>query len=321
MQAHEFNQRGTMFFHVPTDLSVGAKVAAFDIDWTVTHGERHLYPREPDDIQLLPRRLERLRQMVTDGYTVVFFTNQSAVSPAERHKRVHRVATLLGKVGFPCCAFIACGKDKENAPDLYRKPSRGMWDAMLEFAPEGVEEAFYVGDALGRPQDHSDADRGFAEACNIPFYPPEEFFGCPEPVPFPEGQKHMVVFVGAPGSGKTEYRRGHLTPNGFVHVSRDELKTRSRVEQAVRYSLQSGTKNVVIDNTSPARSDRKVFYDQATEHGYKVTVIYFVRDGHGWNRLRTDDRVPDMAYHSFFKKLDPPTEEELPEDGRLFYID
>ncbi len=36
-----------------------------------------------------------------------------------------------------------------------------------------LNESFYVGDAAGRPNDHSDADRGLARAIGIRFFTPE----------------------------------------------------------------------------------------------------------------------------------------------------
>ncbi|KAL8195415.1 hypothetical protein R6Q57_025818 [Mikania cordata] len=36
--------------------------------------------------------------------------------------------------------------------------------------------SFYVGDAAGRIDDHSDADKKFAETIGLKFYLPEEYF-------------------------------------------------------------------------------------------------------------------------------------------------
>lgn len=40
-----------------------------------------------------------------------------------------------------------------------------------------LKESFFVGDAAGRPGDHSDSDKAFADAIGIPFMTPEEVFG------------------------------------------------------------------------------------------------------------------------------------------------
>jgi len=45
--------------------------------------------------------------------------------------------------------------------------------------------------------------------------------------------------------------------------------------------------------------------------GYDITVIYFVNNGRGHNATR-DKPVKDIAYHVYFKNLDPPVEENTP---------
>lgn len=57
----------------------------------------------------------------------------------------------------------------------------GMWDYMVEHCNGGVKpslaDCFYVGDAAGRPADHSSVDKDFAAAVGIKFFTPEEKFG------------------------------------------------------------------------------------------------------------------------------------------------
>ncbi|KAL1998240.1 hypothetical protein VTN02DRAFT_6553 [Thermoascus thermophilus] len=74
--------------------------------------------------------------------------------------------------------------------DEYRKPRVGMWREVLDDYDlddgEGVDlqGSFFVGDAAGRPGDHSCSDRDFAANVGIAFKTPEEFFlgAPPEPV-------------------------------------------------------------------------------------------------------------------------------------------
>jgi len=44
-----------------------------------------------------------------------------------------------------------------------------------------MESCFFVGDAAGRPGDHSDTDKVFAKAVGMQFYTPEEAFGAERP--------------------------------------------------------------------------------------------------------------------------------------------
>ena len=41
---------------------------------------------------------------------------------------------------------------------------------------KGIQESFFVGDAAGRSQDHSNADIEFATKLKLEFYTPEQYF-------------------------------------------------------------------------------------------------------------------------------------------------
>jgi hypothetical protein len=49
------------------------------------------------------------------------------------------------------------------------------------------ERSFYVGDAAGRPGDHSDSDRKMAQAAGLPFFTETEFFNPGRPPLLPGG--------------------------------------------------------------------------------------------------------------------------------------
>ncbi|KAF5728045.1 polynucleotide 3'-phosphatase ZDP [Tripterygium wilfordii] len=64
--------------------------------------------------------------------------------------------------------------------DLYSP----YWKEYHMLSPDGgsfisfcICRSFYVGDAAGRPNDHSDADLKFAQTIGLKFYVPEEYFG------------------------------------------------------------------------------------------------------------------------------------------------
>ena len=133
----------------------------------------------------------------------------------------------------------------------------------------------------------------------------------------------MIVFVGMPGSGKSSYYKKYLEPLGYVYANQDILKTREKVIKVLNTALKMG-ENIVIDATNPSRtakasdSGRKIagrdeFYNLAENAGYKVVVLYFLRDGYGWNKLR-EKKVPDIIYHTYFKNFDSPRQ-----DGKELY--
>ncbi|XP_038987109.1 polynucleotide 3'-phosphatase ZDP isoform X2 [Phoenix dactylifera] len=119
----------------------------------------------------------------------VIFTNESNIE-RWKNKRQQAVDSKIGRldnfikhVKVPIQVFIACGlgTSKDRTEDPFRKPKPGMWRLMEEHFNSGIaidmDQSFYVGDAAGRVNDHSDADIKFAQAVGLKFHVPEEFFG------------------------------------------------------------------------------------------------------------------------------------------------
>lgn len=158
-----------------------SKVAAFDLDGTLiaTKG-RGPFPKGKNDWKWWnPVVPERLKALYDDGYAIIIISNQGGLSGVKSIRReswqikIDLMAKQISLVPFHIFAAIEDNK--------YRKPQSGMWSCLTSlFAKDGVvpdlNECFYVGDAAGRPNDHSDADRGLARAIGIRFFTPEEFF-------------------------------------------------------------------------------------------------------------------------------------------------
>lgn len=73
-----------------------------------------------------------------------------------------------------------------TAKDGYRKPGTGAWRyAAQTNGGVGLDLArcFFVGDAAGRPGDHSDSDLGFARAVGVEFHNEVDFFRRMHPPP------------------------------------------------------------------------------------------------------------------------------------------
>ncbi|BAE57296.1 unnamed protein product [Aspergillus oryzae RIB40] len=159
--------------------------------------------------------------------------------------------------------------------DGYRKPRIGMWKEFLDdydFDVNGVDlsKSIYVGDAAGRPNDHSQVDRGFAVNAGVPFKTPEEFFlnAAPEPLvesfdpslylqsdqtddaspPFSrQSALELVIFCGSPGAGKSTFYWDYLEPLGYERVNQDILKTDPGAEhRSCRGSQRDQEKGMLI---------------------------------------------------------------------------
>ncbi|KAJ2821145.1 hypothetical protein IWW50_004759 [Coemansia erecta] len=145
-----------------------------------------------------------------------------------------------------------------------------------------------------------------------------------------------VLLVGPPGCGKSKFTQTHLVPLGFERVNMDEMQTRKKCTDFVRQRLESNGL-VAIDNTNPDPESRKQFLAIADKNGATCIAVVFehtTRDLAMHNNnfraqlvqaqyfadeapsvdlqkrlLRVPvcgDRVPDVAYHAFFKRLQAP---------------
>ena len=306
-----FTNHESVFYHQPSSpKQTSSKIVGFDLDWTLTYNEKHLFPKETDDIFIFPNRKPILKKLLDDGYTIVVFTNQFAKSKKEKIKKVERVSTFITKLNLPIYVFISTEKDN------YRKPCVDMWTLFKKIHVCEIKEILYVGDALGRLQDFSDSDKLFAENINSDIKSPEDFFGIiSETIATSfQNQKELIVFVGMPGSGKSSYYYKHLEDH--VHIEQDKIGTRPKLLKELDKVLLTD-KSIVIDSTNPKQENRLEYYEKAQKHGYNIKVLYFLINGTGFNKLR-ENPVPDIVYHIYFKNLVPPNSENTP--GEVIYI-
>ncbi|XP_078431210.1 phosphoesterase isoform X2 [Wolffia australiana] len=179
----------TVIFRTAGDsLHDSCKIAAFDFDGCLA--KTSLRRVGPDEWSLMhptiPMKLQRLHK---EGYKLVVFTNESNIDRWKNKRqlaidsKIGRLENFMQLVGVPMQIFIACGlgNGKSKKPDdLFRKPNSGMWRMMEKNFNSHIkidmEKSFYVGDAAGRKDDHSDADIKFAKAVGLRFFVPEEYF-------------------------------------------------------------------------------------------------------------------------------------------------
>lgn len=188
------------------DAEPGKKIAAFDLDGTLTNTKSGAqFPRNADDWKFYNKKVPQIiKKYHEDGYTIVIFSNQGGIKSklvgpmADKTKA--RLQNVIGKLGVPAQAFMA------TLEDDFRKPGTGMWDFFCSNCNGDVQPdlkgSFFVGDAAGRPADFSDSDKKFAESIGIPFKVPEDVFG------EMEGKRALPTQV---ASGSTENQNEALT--------------------------------------------------------------------------------------------------------------
>jgi bifunctional polynucleotide phosphatase/kinase len=180
-----------------------------------------------------------------------------------------------------------------------------------------------VGDALGRPGDHSDCDLMFAKNVGVKCLSPEGFFKLVgqnknddviKPNIPVSTQQEIVIMMGYPGSGKSTLAKEVFeTRDDYLVLHGDDFKTPQQMFKSAEKSLQSKEgKSLVIDATHPSKEKRKVYVDLARKYDLQCRCIY-VNTSQTESLLRNKQRekpVPFIVYALFNKKFETPLEEE-----------
>lgn len=293
----------TLYVH-KGETTRNQKIAAFDLDWTITRPIHSRFFRDAFDFAFLPNRISTLKKLKDLGYVLVIFTNQGYKGNklTTALERVNNIIEALQKEEINPWVLAAIGDDK------YRKPNKGMWDMFISLYPESnchFSEEWFVGDSAGRPQDHSNFDLEFAKNIGIKFYTPEEIF--PKNIVNITEEQTIFLFVGMPGSGKSTFYKEYLKSKGIVHANQDTLKTRAKVLKTVKDSLIAG-RSVAIDATNPIAEKRKEFIFLGCQYQVPTIILYFTDNGYNINKLR-EKPVPDIVYNKYFKILEEPSYE------------
>lgn len=175
-------------------------------------------------------------------------------------------------------------------------------------------ESFMVGDAAytaeleGQfpPYDWGDADIKFAKNSGLPFYRPNEIFRSNINKKLIENLNkfNIIITVGNQGSGKSTLSR-RISENGnHIILQSDVLK--SKLVKKYLDLLNYGKINIIIDSTNPSQEKRDLFVLPALEKNLSVIVVWNIRDGRAWNNLRTDGKVPSIAYNIYSKNFENP---------------
>lgn len=264
-------------------------IAAFDLGWTLTRPVYGIHHQDENDWSFLPNRLSTLKYYRDQGYTLAIFTNQGHKYNSLKFilRMVDNIIHTLHINGLYPWVFVST-----KGKSVYHKPHTGMWELFTKIHSPDVKSSFFVGDSAGRPQDANDNDKMFAYNIGLKFYTPEEIFPV-NLIKTPKHDNYLFILIGMPGSGKADFYRKYLS---------DSLLTDNPVVAAYLLSLDKSV--TVIPKTATIR-ERSMYIRLGTQYDVYTTILYFVRNGYKWNRLKLKP-CSDIVYTHYFRNLDEP---------------
>lgn len=276
-------------------------VGLFDYDWTLVRPkDDRTFPKDIDDWQWLkPNIPEYIKELYhKHKYAIYIFTNQSK---SWKKDQIEKVLKTLDIPITICIAF-----DKEQY-----KPNRALFDeCFTEKQREKIKykKSFFCGDAMGRKNDHSDADLKFAENIGLKCIEPEIKFYKPYEIPKirPSKIQEIVVMVGYPGSGKSTIAK-LLEKSGYVVIHGDEYKTSSKMIKVAKSYIETN-KSIIFDATNPSRKKRKEYIDFAEQYNLPVRCIYMstsLEESLARNNQR-ENPIPRIVYNIYKKNFEQP---------------
>ncbi|HVI40795.1 MAG TPA: HAD-IIIA family hydrolase [Anaerovoracaceae bacterium] len=165
-----FDSVETIPFVRKLDPEFKEKAAIFDYDDTLRKTKSgSLYPTNPDDIEILPGRKEKLAQLVAEGYKLLGVSNQSGVAKGEltdemARKCFDRTNELLGQ----SIDYLFCPHGKFPINCYCRKPMNGNFVVHMVKHKLDPAKCFFVGDMT--------SDKTFAGRAGIKFYHADKYF-------------------------------------------------------------------------------------------------------------------------------------------------
>ena len=142
-----------------------------DVDGTLRKTKSgEIFPRTPDDVELLPGRREVLARWIADGYNLFFVSNQGGVAAGSvtRDAVDAAFARTVELLGLPVTEVAYCPHPAFPAGCFCRKPLPGLGVSLVHRHQLAKERLVMVGDMA--------SDEGFARARGARYIHADAFF-------------------------------------------------------------------------------------------------------------------------------------------------
>ncbi|XP_077773545.1 bifunctional polynucleotide phosphatase/kinase isoform X2 [Podarcis muralis] len=332
-QPHDsWEDHGKLLVFTKKGVVPSAKVAGFDLDGTIiTTQSGKVFPTSPDDWRILyPEVPRKLKQLQSEGYKVVIFTNQMGISRGRLRPEVFKakVEAVVERLGIPLQVFVA------TASGVYRKPVLGMWEHLCKKANGGLEvslqQSVYVGDAAGRPPNWAPGHKKKDFSCSdrLRTLDPKARLYDPPDACLTSSSPEVVVAVGFPAAGKSTFLKRHLASAGYAYANRDTLGSWQKCVATCQAALQAG-KSVIVDNTNPDLESRSRYIECAKEAGVPCRCFLFTasleqaKHNNRFREMTEKGHVPvnDIVLNSYKNKfVEPSLDEGFSEILKIHFV-
>jgi len=129
-------------------------------------------------------------------------------------------------------------------------------------------------------------------------------------------KRNLIIMVGPQGSGKSSVSRYLEANKNYKIINRDRLKTKmNRIFK--QYVSDTSINGIIIDNTNPQKVTRQGWISKLpNKNNWNIIIIHFNIDklvSFHLTRYRMffgEDKMPSIAIHIFYKKLESPSSDE-----------
>jgi bifunctional polynucleotide phosphatase/kinase len=299
-----------LFLNNKNNIKNNDKIYLFDLDNTLiitTSGK--VFPVDEYDWKFIYDSVEdKINELSKNHNTIGIITNKMGLKNNFLIKKwIFKMNNILKKISVNF-VFVALKNDG------YRKPLIKSLDILANnsIIIENYTTKYYIGDACGRPKDHTDTDLKFALNAKLRFKTPEKFFNIKILkkhelfTTYPEldyytvekfvmitnniiklvnnNQKVLIMMIGFPACGKSYLRNLLLekinNQNNFDYLyyfNNDDIKDSVVNPSLCKNFNDCQSKNKLInDNTNLSVKSRKVFLDKFSD--YFTIGIFFDYD-------------------------------------------
>jgi bifunctional polynucleotide phosphatase/kinase len=121
---------------------------------------------------------------------------------------------------------------------------------------------------------------------------------------------YLIINIGPQGSGKSTVAKFLSSKYDFGIISRDQLKTASKMNKAFT-NFKKSKKGIIIDNTNPTKKNRDLWSDKLkNEKNWKIIKIFIdipkLLSFHltRYRMFFGGAKIPSVAIHTYYKRLD-----------------